>query len=334
MPFLEDSSGQSREHEARFLALAALESYPLEVSRIELLADYTNTLFRVDTHGEGRWVVRVGISGPVAHSDTVINSEMLWLEAIHRDTGLTAPRPLRNRHGSLVTAVTIPSLIEPRTCVVFSWMPGRLLAESLGRDEMHALGAYEARLHAYGAEFRPPPEFSIPRYDKAFPYERPVVLFDNDHQGLMKGAMRDRCIALRDRIEVVTQRLSHREPVRVIHGDLYQWNALVHRGEIGVFDFEDLLWGWPVQDIAGTFFTLWDRDDYPELQASFRSGYETVADWPEKEPGEIATFVAGRSLVLANDVLQQPETRHEAGSILTDAAQRIEAVLGQAEDGL
>jgi hypothetical protein len=42
------------------------------------------------------------------------------------------------------------------------------------------------------------------------------------------------------------------------------------------------------------------------VREGFRHGYERVAPWPEAEPGELEAFIAGRALVLANDVLQMP----------------------------
>jgi hypothetical protein len=50
--------------------------------------------------------------------------------------------------------------------------------------------------------------------------------------------------------------------------------------------------------------------------AAFRAGYETVAGWPERRAGQIATFMVGRALVLANDLLITPELRSEAATFL------------------
>jgi hypothetical protein len=55
----------------------------------------------------------------------------------------------------------------------------------------------------------------------------------------------------------------------------------------------------------------------------FRDGYESVADWPEREPGEVATFLAGRALVLANSVLIAPEYAAEAPGILAAFEERL-----------
>jgi Ser/Thr protein kinase RdoA (MazF antagonist) len=317
---------RGRESDLHALALTVLESYPLSVRRIELLADYTNTLFRVVAEDGAAFVIRVGIAGPVAHPEDVIRSEMMWLETLDRETDLVVPRPLRTRDGELLVSASTPRA-GPRNCVVCSFLPGRLLAHELDRAGMHEFGVFAARLHRHGATLPPPPGFSIPVYDSALPYGRPAVLFEGDHRDLMPSGLLDRCVTMRALVERAIGRLAGREPARVIHGDLYPWNAVVNEGAIGVFDFEELLRGWPVQDIAGTFFTLWERPDFPSLSDSFRDGYESVAEWPEREPGEIPTFMAGRALILANDVLLEPGWRHEAPSVLADLGRRIDSVL-------
>jgi len=77
----------------------------------------------------------------------------------------------------------------------------------------------------------------------------------------------------------------------------------VYRGRVGTFDFEDLMWGWPVQDIATTFYYFYGEARFDELLEAFKRGYTSLREWPERVPGEITTFIAGRALVLANDLL-------------------------------
>lgn len=311
------------EHPLLPVALAALERYALDVTEVDLLADQTNGLFRVETSNRGTRVLRVGIGGSVRHPPSVIESEMMFLEALGTDSDITAPHPMRNRSGELVTLVPVEGVDETRTCVVMSWMPGTVLADDLTDDGMEAFGRTAARLHRFGARYRPPIGFTIPRYASAFPYDRAVVLFDSS---LVEPVIRGRCRAMADRVERLILRLSQREAPRIIHGDLYAWNAMVHAGEVGLFDFEEMLWGWPVQDVAGTFFTLWKHGRFADFYAAYRAGYESVAEWPERERGETATFMAGRSLMLANDVLLRPEWQHEAPEILEEAMERFDLV--------
>jgi Ser/Thr protein kinase RdoA (MazF antagonist) len=312
------------EHPLLPVALAALEHYPLDVTAIEPLADQTNALFRIRTSNLGTRVLRVGVGGAVRHPASVIESEMMFLEALGSETDIAAPHPTRNRSGALVTLVPDPDTGETRTCVVFSWMPGLVLATALSAEAMEQFGRTAAALHRFGVAFRPPIGFTIPRYASAFPYDRPVVLFDSP---LVGEAVRRRCRAMAGKVEEAIERLAQREKPGIIHGDLYAWNAMLHEGTVGLFDFEEMLWGWPVQDVAGTFFTLWQHPQLEDFFVAYRRGYETIGEWPERVPGEITMFMAARSLMLANDVLLQPEWQHEVAEILGEAMDRFDLAL-------
>ncbi len=92
--------------------------------------------------------------------------------------------------------------------------------------------------------------------------------------------------------------------MRIIHGDLHQWNVRYSRGVLSPIDFEDLMWGWPVEDIAVTLYYLQDRPDYPQLLEAFIQGYQRVCPWPELTAGEINALIAARGIGLLNFALQ------------------------------
>lgn len=93
--------------------------------------------------------------------------------------------------------------------------------------------------------------------------------------------------------------------MRILHGDLHQWNVRISRGMLSPIDFEDLMLGWPVQDIATTLYYFFD-ETYSVFREAFRTGYSQIAPWPERYPGEIDSFIAARGLGMANLVLNDP----------------------------
>ena len=56
-----------------------------------------------------------------------------------------------------------------------------------------------------------------------------------------------------------------------------------------------------------------------------------MAPWPDRG-GEVATFIAGRQLVMANDVISQPEWLGEAPALYERGEKRIEQMLSLAND--
>jgi Ser/Thr protein kinase RdoA (MazF antagonist) len=315
----------------RRMALAALESYDLDVKRVRLVTNDLNGIFRVDSTDGRKHVLRV-CQPEIGHSLEVIRSEMMWLAALRRDTDLGVPEPLTTREGELVTTVEVQGVPEPRHCVLFGWLPGPDLADRLTQKNLYKLGELAARLHEHAATFTPPPGFWIRTADSAFPFGEPVVLFDAAYRHLMPPARRGLFRRAVEQVQAALDRL-YADPhgLRVLHYDLHQWNVKVYRGKLYALDFEDLMWGYPVQDIAITLYYFQDHEHYQALRESFRHGYTDHSSWPEQYPGEIEALMAGRALDLANFVLQDPnpDWQQEAPAFLARTETRLRAYLDE-----
>jgi Ser/Thr protein kinase RdoA (MazF antagonist) len=311
--------GQGRR--LRALAQLALGQYDLRVRRLSLVANHLNAIFRVDTVGaagaDANAVPRgatyaLRISHPIWRTAQDLFSELAWLQALARDADLGAPIPVPSRSGALVVEAAAPGVPEPRRCVLFSWLPGPLLADRLTEQHVAALGALSARLHEHATRFVPPPGFTTRRLNGLYVRGELDLLFSDAGIGFFSGEDRDVYVAVAERVHAALASL-YADPrgLRVVHGDLHHENAKLDRGRLRPFDFEDVAWGYPVQDLAMTCFDLLDyadpqRTDYPALRAALQRGYASRLPWPETRPGQIDTFIAGRQLWRANWVV-----RHE-----------------------
>lgn len=323
-------TNRGRATRLRGMALAALRQYDLEVRRVRLITNDLNGIFRVDTVGGERYVLRVSLPGDAGHSPAEIRSEMMWLEALQRDTGLGVPHPLPARDGALVTTVQAPGVPEPRHCAVFSWVPGLDLAKRLSPENVEKLGELAAQLHSHAESFVPPRGFSIRRSDSVFPFGDPVVLFDAKYEPLFPPARRQVFEQAVERIQSAIDALyTESRGLRVLHHDLHLWNVKVHRGRLYAIDFEDLMWGYPAQDIAVTLYYFQHLDDCAALRAAFRLGYTRLREWPERTEGEIDTFTAGRGVDLVNLILQghNPDYQKIVPQYVERAERRLRAFL-------
>jgi Ser/Thr protein kinase RdoA (MazF antagonist) len=305
---------------------AALAHHDLDVVRVRLITNETNGIFRVDSSDGARYAVRVGLGGGIGHSAGEVLAETEWLAALAAETGLTVPVPVATRGGDPFVTVEVPGVPDPRNVVVFSWLEGGPLGERLTTESVRAYGALSARLHVHGARHRPATPDVLPRYDRINPFDEPFVLFAAE-SSLVPPARRAVFAAAAEVVEEEIEALRRSgEPMRVLHGDLHPWNVMASRGGLAPFDFEDLMWGWPVQDVATSLYYL-QGPDLEGWVASFRDGYETVAAWPERREGQVATFMIGRALVLANDLLITPEWQAEAAPYLERYEARCRAFL-------
>jgi len=241
----------------RKMAFEALRQYDRKLARVRLLTNHTNGIFRVDTSEGNRFVLR--ITDPWGcHDLDEIRSEVAWLRALSQETELDVPQPIPTKNGSFVVTIQIDGVPEPRHCALFSWLPGVDLSRRLTAENLYELGRVTAQLHLHSEAFEPTPGFRIRTLDKVFPYSdpgftfiEPVVLFGEAHAHLLPPARLEVYRQAMERIETTLDDL-YRDlrGIRVTHNDLHEWNVKVYRGRLAILDFEDLAWGFPVQDIS------------------------------------------------------------------------------------
>jgi Ser/Thr protein kinase RdoA (MazF antagonist) len=295
--------GQARR--LRPLALKALQQYDLEVARLRLVTNDLNCIFRRDTAQGEKYILRVTLPEG-GHTRDHVAAEMDWLRALARDTDLSVPRPLAAKDGSLVVQADAPGVPQPRQCAIFSWVPGTDLAEHITPANMAKLGELMARLHQHALTYQPPPGVDLLCFDRVFPFPEPVLLFEQPFAHLFPPERRSIFQESIDWVQAAIDRLkASGEPMRILHNDLHQWNVRIWRGRLSPIDFEDLMWGWPVQDIATTLYYHLD-DAFFARQVAFQEGYTRILPWPERCPGEIGIFLAAQAMMLANFILTDP----------------------------
>ncbi len=304
-------TNRGRARRLRQLALNALADYDLPVVRFRLITNSFNGIFRLDTATGEKFILRVCL--PDERRLAEIQSEMAWLAALRRDTDLAVPEPVLTRSGALVTTAAAPGVPEPRHVVVFSWLPGPNLAERLSEANLYKLGRLTAQLHDQADHFQPPAGFWLKTYDKTFPFNEEVMLLKETENKLMSP---DRQAVFRAAVAQLDRMLEtlNRDPgeLRVLHADLHQGNVKVYRGELSVLDFDDCMWGYPVQDIAISMYYFQDLEAYPAYRRAFQEGYCSRRAWPVADPEILEALIAGRGLVLANYILMDPNPDYRA----------------------
>jgi Ser/Thr protein kinase RdoA (MazF antagonist) len=318
----------------RQLAMNALTHYDLDVARLRLLTNDMNGIFRIDTADGRKFVLRVTLPEG-GHTLEHVTAEMDWLAALARDTQLSVPQPLPARDGSLVVEASAQGVPEARLCVVFSWVKGNDLADDLSADNLVRLGELMAQLHIHALNYHPPNQQALLHFDRVFPFPEPVLFFEEKYSLLFppeRRAVFEEAIAwVQDSIDRLQ---ASGEPARILHGDLHQWNVRNRRGVLSPIDFEDLMLGWPVEDIATTLYYL-PQESSPAWRAAFEAGYCRHSLWPERQAGEIDSFIAARALGLANFLLNDPNPawKSKAADFLERVEGRLRELLKQRTQG-
>ena len=295
MSRFEDLPRRAQIRRMRRLAQTALTAFDFEQVKITPLEHFLNTTFRIDIPSGQRYVLRISRAG---YQDAVtINSELLWLQAIRRETDLVVPEPLANRDGLLLTTVEVPEVLEPRHCVLFRWLDGRFHQATLCPADLELVGTLMAKLHLHVQHFALPPGFTRKRWDL---------------EGLQGGALGVEPIKIRrhlsaeectvlDKVAELVGQTMHKlgegpEVFGLIHADIHQWNYLFHKGNVHLIDFDTSGWGYFLYDMGVTFSTLLKHPNLPALRTAFLQGYRRLRPLPDEQESCIDTFIAARIL--------------------------------------
>lgn len=304
----------------RPLAMAALEHYPIQPIRLRLVGGFTNIIFRVDA-ADGIYALRIDLRQD--HSDADVDIELAWLEALAADTSLDVCRFVPTSSGNRFVHTSGEGVPGTRRCVLFEWIPGRPLHDNLSEDGYRQLGSLSAGLHLHGRQFVPPNQPM--RWDKVFYWPEdidPVVIYEPRMEQYIDTSRR----GILDRsLRVLDDAFSRLDAsgAQPIHGDLHPWNVHRYHSRLIAFDFEDVTWGHPVQDIAITLFYERDHPRYDALRSSFETGYRAIAPWPVTYDGQLEHFMAARSVMFINYVANLHEDPSEYYAVVFPRLERF-----------
>lgn len=291
------------------LARTALERHDLRITGVDLIAAHSNVTFRVLTAGGARYALRVG-SDPL---DTIdLESELAFLIAVGQEADVRVPVPIADREGRLVTDVTDRDSRERYECVLFTWLAGTPVGEAVTPSSYALMGEVAAKLHAFSSTWLPPAGFRPLVWNELFYYPKvPVLVFDGrEVSPLLPRGSHDHIRYLAALAARELAALDAMPGKRVLHGNIEMWNVLVDDGLPGLLDFEEVMSGQPIHDIAIALHYGRNRPDYRHLRDAFRVGYERVSPWPVGTDRQLDLLSAARGMLFLNAALQRTPVPH------------------------
>lgn len=283
------------------LAERVLKRYSFLTKEITHLATHSNVMFRVVAENGHQRVLRVGT--PHANSRSNLEIEVSWLDAINRETDIEVSKPIPTAGGALIVDEYDEVIDKERSCVLFSWIPGRPMGEGSGSFAYRLLGEMCASLQRHGRSWTPPDRSRLRRWDEIFYYEQtsdPVIIEDPAFGHLFNVPRRStirKAIALAQ--GVIDESYAAAEP-QIVHGDLHEWNVHIASSRLYAFDFEDVMLALPAQDASISLYSSRNSDITEDIRSAFRKGYEMVAPWPVVDDRQLDGFHAARQIMLMN----------------------------------
>jgi Ser/Thr protein kinase RdoA (MazF antagonist) len=204
-------------------------------------------------------------------------AEIEWLNYLV-GRGLPVARPVVSRAGRWLEVIDSGHNQGQFIAIAFERAPGAILddeprakARYWNGDLFEQWGAVMGRLHRAASEYSDPaPPARRPEWHEydVLALER---LIPADQSAVFAHARE-----LMARLEALP---TDRAGYGLIHADLTQWNFVVHRGKLTVFDFDSSEYAWFAKDIAVSLYYAVHSDDQdrtrfvPEFMSRFMRGY-------------------------------------------------------------
>lgn len=283
------------------LAERVLSEYPIDGFEVFHLATHSNVMYRVVTERGQQLVLRVGT--PHSNTRSNIDIEVAWLDALNRETSLDVVQPLEAVDGRLIVDEFDPDLGKERHCVLFTWIPGAPMGDGAGPFGYRLLGQMSASLQDHGRTWSSPANQQARSWDRIFYYDRELdpIIIDDPAYGHLFETPRKRTIGRAALLAkaVIDDSLADQE-AQIVHGDLHEWNVHISGSVIHAFDFEDVMWALPAQDVAISLYHTRSSEQKDVIRDYFRRGYESVLPWPIEDEAQLDGFHAARQVMLMN----------------------------------
>jgi Ser/Thr protein kinase RdoA (MazF antagonist) len=253
------------------------------------------------------------------NSTPMVSSEIQWLNALRRDTGLLIPEPVPARNGALLAEVPIEGMPDAIRCVVFRWVDGRFIDASLTPVHLERVGVMMARLHHHARTFSPPSNSARPHWNPNWIIGEHSILnpqfVERDGISLPPHSKTVLQAAARKIATEIQDLPRDAEHYGLIHYDLDQSSYLFYKDEARAIDFADCCFGHYLLDIAITLAGIMNRPGEQAMREAFFRGYASLRTLPPHYEERLQAFLALSLLKRANAHVQVTDARgHEQAS--------------------
>lgn len=237
---------------------------------------------------------------PNYHSRQAIESELMWLQALHFGCDVSVPIVVPGDDSAAIQTVNHPGDSTPRHLVMFEFMEGSEPVDDIGMlEHFCTLGSTAARMHLHSMQWQQPVEFVRRQWNID------TVLGEQAAWGHWSGGPgMDNTIkpVLASLEAVLCKRLASMGMVSdvygLIHADMRRANLLLDGDVTHVIDFDDCGFSWFLYDFATAVSFMEDHPQMAQLKESWLQGYQQHRPLSAEQIHEIDTLVMFRRLAL------------------------------------
>jgi Ser/Thr protein kinase RdoA (MazF antagonist) len=289
-------------------ALTALESFPVEAEKVELIAHSENVTFRVSVRGSDTDYV-LKLHRPGYNSIEELNSERIWVRAL-KEAGISVPGSLLTRNGQHFELIDIPDTGEQRYAGMTTWLRGTPLSEHLTantdveerKSSFRRIGELAAAIHNQLGE--------EPFWGRFW-----------EHAELTTA---EKALLLRERESARATLIAYGvrpDNFGLIHADLHPENVVYNGKDLAVIDFDDAAYGWHLYEIASALIMDRLAPDFDALRDALLEGYREHRPLAQQDVDLLPVFLLIRGMAIIGWFHQRAE--HAGSEYLTEVKEIV-----------
>ncbi len=177
-----------------------------------------------------------------------------------------------------------------------SWVPGKIVRGTFDHSTARRMGIIQAMLHDQAAAY------SAPEIPSELSANRVVYFGDTTRLANFESSYGSMFVEAIDRVQAHLDALWSSPPHRphLIHGDFGPQNIMRYRTALTPIDFQDLQFGFDLQDVAITVCDLRRLYNDESLIDALKTGYGSIRPWPLNDVAIERALGAARSLNVIN----------------------------------
>jgi Ser/Thr protein kinase RdoA (MazF antagonist) len=263
------------------IAKAALPQYGIAQEQRCFLGHSESVTFCIKTQTE-KFLLRIHrpistLQDDVWQRPEVIESELLWLSALRKDTEIVVQEPVKNLQNRWLTQVLTDETKEVFYCSLLYWIDGNIFNGQRTPQQAYQLGLLLARLHQHSSQWQLPQNFVRPAYDENRLQAALSALYPAVLQKLISAEDYKTLEVAACQIQGMIESLGQKQNAwGLIHADLHEGNYLLHNEEFRPIDFARCGFGYYIYDIASSLQYL-----FPNVRPAFFEGYQAIRNLPE-----------------------------------------------------
>ncbi len=294
---------------AQSMIVRSLELWDIAGSTYSILRHNENLACRVQDRSGSEYLLRIcqpRTTALAGKQQTVaaIESEMAWLLAVGRDTGLPVQRPVASTRDRYIETVSHPEEGRQIPVLLLTWTPGEMLTQKEPDAErlLREVGRVQRSLHEQAKHWAVPADFNRPFYDESALLREVQAL----EKGVQPGLIRKEHYQLvLEATDVIVRYLQARLRTPDVWGPIHMdWmgNLVVSEGSVVPIDFSLSGLGFYLQDVGQCICNV-----KKPLRTAYLDGYRT--SFSAAEQLEISAYVLMIILITAGRNLFNPEWR-------------------------